>query len=304
MRLGLALPHYPFSFPSPSDQPIARRALAYAQRAEELGFHQVWVSDHLFLNVSPADQPEQREVPAECWTLLSAIAATTSRIRLGSLATPVGFRNPHLFARMVATVDQLSAGRLDVTLGAGWHQAEYGDSGLAYGSATERLAALAETMRLLREQCASVPVWVGGKRPRLLDIAATADGWNTAWDCTTAEYQHRTEALARACRKRDRDPDTIRRTLGLTTLIGRDTDDIADRWRRLQAWSPGGALNGVTLHDWARTRLVGTPQEIRSQLDGWRRLGIEQVILACGAPFAVWAREQWDLASELVDSVM
>lgn len=302
MRLGLALPHYPFSFPSPTDQPVARRALAYAQLAEELGFHQVWVSDHLFLNVAPADQPEQREAPAECWTLLAAIAATTSRIRLGSLATPVGFRNPNLFARMVANVDQLSAGRLDVTLGAGWNEAEYRECDLAYGSATMRLAALAEAVRLLRQQSAGVPVWVGGKRPRLLDIAATADGWNTAWDCTTAEYRHRQETLARACRTRGRDPDTIRRTVGLTTLIGRDADDIASRWARLQQWAPGGVLNGVPLRDWARSRLVGTQQEISSQLDDWRHLGVEQIVLTCGAPFAVWEEEQWYLASEIVGS--
>ena len=302
MRLGLALPHYPFSFPAPAEKPVARRALSYAHLAEELGFHQIWVSDHLYLNVAPADQPEQREAPAECWTLLAAIAATTSRIRLGSLATPVGFRNPHLFSTMVANVDQLSGGRLDVTLGAGWHEAEYRQSGLAYGSATERLAMLAETVQLLARECADVPVWVGGKRPKLLEIAATADGWNTAWNCTTTEYEQRHGELMRACRKHGRDPDTIRRTVGLTALIGRDTDDIADRWAQLREWAPGGALNGVTLRDWARSRLVGTPQEIGSQLDDWRRLGVEQIILGCGAPFAVWEDEQWNLASEFVGS--
>ena len=299
MHLGLALPHYPFSFPSSRDQQIARRALAYAQRAEEFGFHQVWVSDHLFLNVAPAGRPEQREVPAECWTLL---AATTSRIRLGSLATPVGFRNPNLFARMVATVDQLSAGRTDVTLGAGWNEAEYRENGLTYGPAAQRLEALAEAVQLLRRQCASVPVWVGGKRSRLLDIAATADGWNTAWNCTTAEYQHRLEALVGACRARGRDPGTVRRTVGLTTLVGRDGNDIADRWTRLQEWAPGGALDGVPLRAWARSRLVGTPQEIRRQLDDWHRLEVEQVVLSCGMPFAVWDDEQWALASKCIGS--
>jgi alkanesulfonate monooxygenase SsuD/methylene tetrahydromethanopterin reductase-like flavin-dependent oxidoreductase (luciferase family) len=302
MRLGLALPHYPFSFAAASNEPVARRALAYAQRAEELGFHQVWVSDHLFLNVAPTDKPEQREVPAECWTLLAAIAATTSRIRIGSLASPVGFRNPHLFARMVATVDQLSSRRLDVTLGAGWNEAEYRESGIAFGSAAVRLEALVEALQRLREQSAGVPVWVGGKRPRLLDIAATADGWNTAWDCTMAEYQRRQEALARACRRRGRDPNSIRRTVGLTTLIGRDADDIARRWRALQGWAPGGALNGVGLREWARTRLVGTPQEIRGHLDDWRRSGVEQIVLSCGAPFALWEDCQWDLAAEVVGS--
>ncbi|GIE92483.1 LLM class F420-dependent oxidoreductase [Actinoplanes regularis] len=302
MRLGLALPHYPFSFPEPAEEPVARRALAYAQLAESLGFHQVWVSDHLFVNVAPADQAEQRQAPAECWTLLAAVAATTARIRLGSLATPVGFRNPALFARMVANVDQLCTGRLDVTLGAGWHEAEYRESGLAYGSAAERVAALADTMQGLRLECPGVPRWVGGKRPKLIQIAATADGWNTAWSCTPARYEHQLEELTQACRQRGRDPDTVRRSVGLTTLIGRDADDLANQWRRLQHWAPSGALDNMQLREWARSRLVGTPLEIRSQLNDWHRLGVEQVVCSFGAPFAVFDEDQIRLASEIINS--
>ena len=247
MRLGLALPHYPFSFPEPAEQSTAQRAVSYANLAEEVGFHQVWVSDHLFVNVAPPCQPEQRHEPAECWTLLAAVAAATRRIRIGSLATPVGFRNPGLFARMVATVEQLSTGRLDVTLGAGWNEAEYQENGLPFGPVPQRLAALADAVLQLRRQCPGVPVWVGGKQPKLLAIAATADGWNTAWDCTAQEYEYRHGKFVEACHRRGRNPHTVRRTLGLTTLMGRDADDLADRWRQLQRWAPGGALNAVSL---------------------------------------------------------
>jgi alkanesulfonate monooxygenase SsuD/methylene tetrahydromethanopterin reductase-like flavin-dependent oxidoreductase (luciferase family) len=295
MRLGLALPHYPFSFPTPQPS-IARRAVEYASLAEDAGFHQVWVSDHFWVDVAAAGRPEQRQEPAECWTLLAAIAATTTRIRVGSLATPVGFRNPNLLARMVATVNELAAGRLDVAVGAGWNESEFRANGLDFPPAGQRLASLADTVRLLRRQVPGVPVWVAGKRPKLLEVAATADGWNTAWHSTIAEYQRRDAILRQACQRHGRNPVTVQRSLGLTTLIGRDNDDLERRWRRLQRWAPGGALVGVSLRRWAQSRLVGTPTEVAQQLRRWSEAGVEQVICSFGAPFAVHNDEQLELA--------
>ncbi|NJP34167.1 LLM class flavin-dependent oxidoreductase [Micromonospora thermarum] len=304
MRLGLALPHYPFSFPTPQPS-IARRAIEYARLAEDAGFQQVWVSDHFWVDVAAAGRLEQRQQPAECWTLLAAIAATTTRVRIGSLATPVGFRNPNLLARMAATVHGFAAGRLDVALGAGWNESEYRANGLAFPPAGQRLASLADTVHLLQQQAPGVPVWVAGKRPKLLEVAATADGWNTAWDTTMAEYQHRDALLRQACHRGGRDPATVRRSLGLTTLIGRDNDDLERRWRRLQRWAPGDALTTISLRQWSQPRLVGTPTEVAQQLRRWDDTGVEQVICSFGAPFAVHDDEQLELATDtmaLLDS--
>ena len=300
MRLGLALPHYPFSFPTPSEQPTAPRALDYARLAEDAGFHQLWVSDHFWVDVAPKGAPEQRQEPTECWTLLAAIAATTTRIRIGSLATPIGFRNVNQLAHMIATVDALAAGRLDVALGAGWNRAEHLENNLDFPPAAQRLAALADAVHALRQRHCAAPVWVAGKRPRLLDVAATADGWNTAWDCTPDDYQRRLAALEQACQRQGRDPSTVRRSVGLTTLIGRSDDDVEQRWRKLQRWAPGGVLAGVPLREWAKSRLVGTPAQIADQLHRWRGGGVEQVICSFGAPFAVYDDEQIDLAVDVI----
>jgi alkanesulfonate monooxygenase SsuD/methylene tetrahydromethanopterin reductase-like flavin-dependent oxidoreductase (luciferase family) len=121
------------------------------------------------------------------------------------------------------------------------------------------------------------------------------------WSVTPEAYGQRLGALRAACERAGRPPQEVRRSLGLTTLVGRDADDLVARWRRLQAWMPGGALDGVELRDWAASRLVGAPEEILAQLRGWEELGIEQVVCTfAGLPFALFEDEQLELAGVLV----
>jgi len=132
-------------------------------------------------------------------------------------------------------------------------------------------------------------------------VARAADGWNVVWSMTPDDYRGRLGVLEAACQRAGREPGEVRRSLGLNTLIGRDADDLVERWRRLQAWTPGGSLDGVELRDWAASRLVGTPEEILAQLRGWEELGIEQVVCTfAGLPFALFEDEQLELAAELV----
>ena len=119
MKLGLALPHYDSSFPD--GQPVTfDRVAGYAELAESLGYAQLWVSDHFWLDLTRygGDLPARSGTP-ECWTMLSGLAVRTSRVRLGTLVMAVGFRPPALLAKMAATLDQLSGGRLDLGMGAG-----------------------------------------------------------------------------------------------------------------------------------------------------------------------------------------
>jgi alkanesulfonate monooxygenase SsuD/methylene tetrahydromethanopterin reductase-like flavin-dependent oxidoreductase (luciferase family) len=132
-------------------------------------------------------------------------------------------------------------------------------------------------------------------------VARAADGWNLVWSVTPEAYDQRLEVLRAACARAERPFEEVRRSVGLGTLIGRDDDDLAARWRQLQAWQPGGALAGVELRQWAEGRLVGTPAQILDQLRGWEARGVEQVICTFGgAPFAVFSDEQLDLVAELV----
>jgi probable F420-dependent oxidoreductase len=329
MKLGIALPHYDISFPD--QQPATFDRIArYAELAESSGFHQVWVSDHFWLDLERYGGPHGRQGTPECWTTLSALAVRTSRVRLGTLVLATGFRPPTLLAKMAATLDQLSGGRLDLGLGAGWNEAEFTENGLPFPRPGERLAMLEEALgvlsalladadrpasfsgRFYRAEDAPVvpgpvqrprpPLWVGGKGDRLLGVAArAADGWNVVWSMTPDAYRERLGVLEAACGRAGRDPGEVRRSLGLNTLVGTDADDLVTRWRRLQAWTPGGILDGVELRDWAEGRLVGTPGEVLAQLRSWEELGIEQVVCTfSGLPFAVFEDEQLDLVAEQV----
>jgi probable F420-dependent oxidoreductase len=329
MKLGLAVPHYDVSFPDRRPATFERIA-RYAELAESLGFSQLWVSDHFWLDLQRYGGPAGRQGTPECWTTLSALATRTSRIRLGTLVLAAGFRPPTLLAKMAATLDRLSGGRLDLGLGAGWNRTEFVENGLQFPRPSERLAMLEEALGVLDALLGSAgapasfhgrffsadqapvvpgplqrprpPLWVGGSGDRLLGVVArAADGWNLCWSVTPEAYRERVAVLEAACRRAGRRPQEVRRSLGLNMLVGRDADDLVERWGRLRAHTPPGVLDGVELREWAASRLVGTPGEIVAQLRDWQALGVEQVVASfSGLPFSVFEDEQLELAAELV----
>jgi alkanesulfonate monooxygenase SsuD/methylene tetrahydromethanopterin reductase-like flavin-dependent oxidoreductase (luciferase family) len=297
ITFGLALPHYDGLFPTPGVTGADRThaALSYAQRAETAGFHQVWVSDHLWLELADGDR---RRSP-DCWALLSAIAATTRGIRIGSLVTPAPLREPALLAHQVATVMDLAGPRLDVGLGAGWHAPEFADAGRPFEPNPQRLAAVEHTAAVLRSRLgpSAPPIWIGGKRTGILAVAArAADGWNLAWDPTPADYTRRLNTLLHAAgRERHDGSPPLLRSVGLTTVIGTDEADLRRRWNHLRNWVPGGHLDSVSFEDWRNRGLIGTPDEIRARLDAWADLGVDHVVCALGMPFGLFDDEQIDL---------
>jgi alkanesulfonate monooxygenase SsuD/methylene tetrahydromethanopterin reductase-like flavin-dependent oxidoreductase (luciferase family) len=212
-----------------------------ANRAEEVGFDSFWIPDHLIFK-NP-DQPVHG--PWECWSLLSALAATTSRMELGTAVTCVGFRSPGLLAKMADTVDEISGGRLVLGLGAGWHEPEYEAFGYPFDSRFDRFDEAATVIRgLLREghidhqgefytldDCElrprgprpeGPPILIGAlaNRPRMLGLVAKhADLWN-GWllhaRSHVDEVPPMRKAVDQACLKIGRDPATLVRTIGLS----------------------------------------------------------------------------------------
>ncbi|HEV2907103.1 MAG TPA: LLM class flavin-dependent oxidoreductase [Actinomycetota bacterium] len=316
MKFGLALPHYDFS--TPEETPVSwERVSASASRAEALGFDSVWVSDHFFLSLRRYGGPSGPQGSVETLTALASLAVTTEHVRLGTLVLSAGFRHPALLAKAATTIDLLSGGRLDLGIGAGWYEDEYAAFGYQFGTTHERFEILEETFLVLGMlfgngpatwrgrhfrlkdafsrpsplQQPRPPLWVGGKGgPRLLRLAARhADGWNTVWAWTPDAYAERVQALRRACEREDRDPASMRLSLGLYTLVGEDRRDLVARFRALQRWAPGGALDGVLLDDWARDKLVGTPGQVLERVGEFAVLGVEEMILsAASIPFAVY----------------
>ena len=131
-----------------------------AEEVERLGFHSVWFNDHLY------GMPMPQLPTMEAWTALSAVAAATSRVELGTLVTPVGFRNPALLAKMVATLDQISGGRVIVGLGGGWYEDEFRGYGMEFPPVAERLRELDETVQLMRRMWSEEQVTFEGSRVR------------------------------------------------------------------------------------------------------------------------------------------
>jgi alkanesulfonate monooxygenase SsuD/methylene tetrahydromethanopterin reductase-like flavin-dependent oxidoreductase (luciferase family) len=209
--------------------------------AEDLGFDHGWLVDHF------VDTDHGPGVPVlEAWTLLSAIAARTSRIRLGVLVTSNTFRHPALLLKEAVTVDHVSGGRLILGLGSGWNVDEHRRYGIALPEPRERVDRLAEAVELIdllqRQERTTftgrfygveeapldprpvqqprIPLLIAAHRPRMLRLAARfADQWDTfptiagaSTDGVSLSIAEQAGILETACREIGRDPETIRRS--------------------------------------------------------------------------------------------
>ncbi len=327
MRFGLALPHYDTSLAGePASWDGVRRV---ARRAEAAGFDSVWVSDHLFLDWGKYGGGSERRAALECCTTMSAVAAATERVRIGSLALCNDLRNPALVAKMIATLDLLSEGRVDIGIGAGWYEPEYEAAGIPFDAAGTRIARLGEAAEIIQRllegeelvfhgkhysmdgaicrpdptQHPRPPLWICGKGDYLLKTAAkVADGWNFSWVGSIEAYAERKVAADQACERAGRGPATLRRSVGAYVLAGRDDRDVARRYERLVERTPKGVLRAskderaVSWEEFRSSRVAGTTGEVVEQLGRLSDLGVEEVIVGLGAlPFQVADEEDVDL---------
>jgi probable F420-dependent oxidoreductase len=217
--------------------------LTMATRAEELGFDSVWVVDHLLV-----ESPGEGTIGCwECWSLLAALAAATSRVELGTLVACASFRNPTLLAKMADTVEEISGGRLILGLGAGHHAPEYRAFGYPFDHRVSRFAeALQIIYGLLRQgaidfagryhqarECElrprgpranGPPILLGTTGERMLDLTARyADAWNVYFDKTgnqPGSIAPLRERLDTACAEIGRDAATLERTASI--IVGMD----------------------------------------------------------------------------------
>ncbi|HEY6014937.1 MAG TPA: LLM class flavin-dependent oxidoreductase, partial [Candidatus Limnocylindrales bacterium] len=232
MRIGIVLPiAEEDGVDGTPDYPLIR---AMAVGAEAAGLDSVWVFDHLLFRFDGVTTGIH-----ECWTLLAAVAEATRRVELGTLVMCTGFRNAALLAKMAATLDHVSAGRLILGIGAGWHDPEYEAFGYPtdhrVGRFEESLAVITDLIRTGRSDRAGrfvtardavlrpparpdIPILVAAKRPRMLELTARhADAWNLAWFGRPDERLARVRGeLLDACARVRRDPATLSMTVGVT----------------------------------------------------------------------------------------
>lgn len=259
MQIGIQLPEVERLVPWAE---FRRMAVA----AEQVGFASIWLGDHLLY-----ERGDGVVGPWECWSMLAALAAVTDRVLLGPLVTPTGFRNPAMLAKMAATVDEISGGRLVLGLGSGWNRREYEAFGYPFD---RRVSRFAEDFRVITELIrsgessfagefvgvdrltldpparADLPIMIGSTGPRMLAIAAKEMDW---WNDWFANFENRADRLAPLIERLDsalagagRDPrDVVRsvavyvrlpgageRTVGRTIEpISGDTDTIVSALR-------------------------------------------------------------------------
>ncbi len=287
MKFGLALPQYDFSLPGSG--PIDWGPIKdWAQKAEDLGFDSVWLSDHLFLDLGRYGGAETRQNAMECFTTLAALAASTRRVGIGSLVACNDLRHPAVLAKMAETINAISGGRLVLGMGAGWYEPEYQAAGIAFERAGVRINKLADSIKTIKRMNAAVPIIVGGKGDRVVRLAARhADGFNTVWAWKPEDLRGRIELLNRAAAAAGRDPDKISKSVGLYCCLGLDASQLASRWKAYVEAGPRGA-GAPDFDDWRQNKLGGLPDEIAARVSQFEALGVEEVILSFGLlPFQI-----------------
>ncbi len=250
-----------------------------AQQIEAAGFDSVWIYDHLLFRF-----PEQPPSGTwEAWTLMTAVAAVTQRVKIGAIVLCVPFRNPAVLAKMAATLDEVSDGRLILGLGAGWHQPEFDAFGVPFDHLASRFEeALQIICPLLREgyvdfkgtyyqapDCelrprgprpAGPPILVGAGKPRMLQLTARyADAWNIAWLGTPDRLVERRPAIEAACAEQGRDPATLEITVGVAVAHHRPDESPQEE-------DPG------------RKPLSGSPDEVAAGLRAFEQAGVGHAI--------------------------
>lgn len=271
--------------------------VALARACEEHGVPALFRSDH-YLELG-GDHPERGSLDA--WTTLAALGAVTTTLRLGTLVSPATFRHPSVLAKAVATADQISGGRVELGIGAGWHEREHEAYGFAFPPARERLDVLEEQLQAIRGSWADGPFTFDGRHYRVRDLDAQpkpvqrphppiviggnaglrsaalaaryADEYNTVF-ATPAEAGERRAVVERACEAAGREPLPLSLMTGV--LVGRDRGELAERARRLGEVTGGDAAS--FLADPPSGWIVGTLEDAAAQIAALAEAGVRRIM--------------------------
>jgi F420-dependent oxidoreductase-like protein len=282
-------------FTEPQQGATYEQLLAVARLAEELGFDAFFRSDHYLHMGESAPGPGS----TDAWLTLAAIARETTRIRLGTLVTPVTFRLPGVLAIQVAQADVMSGGRVELGLGAGWFDAEHRAYGIPFPPTGARFEMLEEQLEIIEglwtkpagdaygfagahyqlshspalpkpAQRPRPPVIIGGhgarRTPRL--AARFADEFNLPFAPVTV-FQEARDRVRVACEKQERDPDSMRYTAAQVVCVGSDEAEFARRARAIGRAPDELRTNGV----------AGLPAEAIPRLQEYAAAGAETMYL-------------------------
>lgn len=296
--------------------------LAAAKRAEANGFDAYFRADHFASFPGPSGQPS-----TDAWSVVAGLARETQRIGLGVLVSPVTFRHPGTFAKVVTTVDEMSGGRIEVGVGAGWNALEHEQLGLAFPPIKERADLMEDQLAILHGLWGEPDGWsydgitgikvtgaifrprpvdvagrprtpAGGARPRIIVggqgsprsyrlAARYADEFNLSSSSPDKAIEVN-GALDDACRAIGREPSTLARSTMAGVLVGRDQDEVDGRERDLiKAFGQDMEAAEAWLEERRNRWVYGTPDQAREQLQRFAGAGLERIMLQDFLP--------WDL---------
>jgi F420-dependent oxidoreductase-like protein len=274
-----------------------------ARYADDGAWDSLWVYDHLHTVPVPT-----AEATHEAWTLMAAYAASTSRIKLGQMCTAMSYRNPVYLAKVAATVDVISGGRLQMGIGGGWYEHEWRAYGYGFPSAGVRLARLDEGVQIMHDawrdgvvtfsgahyqadgaivapkplQRGGIPLWIaGGGEQKTLRIAAKYAQY-TNFTPEPEAFKRKSDVLAKHCSDVGTEFDAIVRSANFTAVVG-DTDAavkerlgrIRDRLVGYVGEDAADAMIAATGNEAA----TGTPEQVVEKLELMRDLGCDYAIL-------------------------
>ena len=304
--------------------------VAIAKRAEANGLETLFRSDHYTSFPGPSGQPT-----TDAWTVLAGLARDTDRIGLGVLVSPVTFRHPGSFAKVVTTVDEMSGGRIEVGVGAGWNELEHRQLGLPFPPIKERADLMEDELAILHGLWGEPDGWsyeghqvtiedaqfhprpvdvpgrprtpTGGARPRILVggqgsprsyrlAARFADEFNLS---SSGPDKARTvfAAVDAACQAIGRDPATMAHSTMAGVLIGRDEGEMAARLATAVETLGLGEDAGAWLDERLERWVTGTPEQAREQVRRFAAAGVERIMLQDLFP---WDLDMVDVMGEVL----
>ncbi|MFI5615197.1 LLM class F420-dependent oxidoreductase [Amycolatopsis sp. NPDC051903] len=303
MRFGLFVPQgWRFDLVGIDPKDHWTTMLDLARFADAGPFESIWVYDHFHTTPVPSE-----EATHEAWSLMAAYGAATSRVRLGQMCTCMAYRNPAYLAKVAATIDVISGGRVEMGIGGGWYEHEWRAYGYGFPSAGERLGMLDEGVQIMRQlwtegkatldgkhyqvdgalsrplplQDGGIPLWIagGGEKKTLRTAAKYAQYTNFVGD--VEGFTHKSSVLEGHCKDLGTDFGAIVRSANYNVVIGETEKDVQDRLGWIRAHYaphlPADVLES-TYGNFEKGLLVGTPEQIVERLKNMESLGMTYAI--------------------------
>jgi len=269
------------------------------REVEDMGFESAWIYDHFY----PMSNQTSANI-LEPWTLLPSLAAETSTLRLGVLVTCNSYRLPSILAKIAASVDVLSNGRLEFGIGAGWYEKEYRAYGIPFPNLGVRLKQLSEAIEIVKRiwtqekatfqgdyytvkdvhsypkpiQKPHPPIWIGGKNGKLLEITALHADYTNIASCSPDEFRRKLRILERQCLRVGRNFKDIKKTWHGSMIIVDKKDGLKREVPKAKESSTNEGIQKMDFDQYLDKVIAGTPDQCVEKIQRYVNLGAEYFI--------------------------